>query len=48
MRPTLPREDVARYVAHLVSSKGSAIRGQTIHSKSLQAFQAFEPVAHFM
>jgi 3-oxoacyl-[acyl-carrier protein] reductase len=42
---TLLREEVARYVAYLASSKGSAVRGQTIHLNSTQAFEAFEPVA---
>jgi NAD(P)-dependent dehydrogenase (short-subunit alcohol dehydrogenase family) len=42
---TLPREEVARYVAHLMSSKGSAVRGQTIHLSATQAFEAFEPMA---
>jgi NAD(P)-dependent dehydrogenase (short-subunit alcohol dehydrogenase family) len=45
---TLPREEVARYVAHLASSKGSAVRGQTIHLKSHHAFEAFETVASLM
>jgi NAD(P)-dependent dehydrogenase (short-subunit alcohol dehydrogenase family) len=45
---TLPREDVGRYVAHLVSNKGGAVRGQTIHLKSRQAFEVFELVTNSM
>jgi NAD(P)-dependent dehydrogenase (short-subunit alcohol dehydrogenase family) len=45
---TLPREEVARYVAHLASSKGAAVRGQTIHLKSREPFQAFEAVPSFV
>jgi 3-oxoacyl-[acyl-carrier protein] reductase len=45
---TLPREEVARYVAYLASSKGSGVRGQTLHLKSHYAFEAFETVASLM
>jgi uncharacterized protein YbjT (DUF2867 family) len=40
----LSRGDVAQYMAHLVSSKGGSVRGQTIHLNSSQVFEAFEPM----
>jgi hypothetical protein len=41
-RAPLAREDVARYVAYLVSARGSPVDVQTIHLNSRQPLQALE------
>lgn len=41
-REPLAREDVARYVAYLVSARGSAVDDQTIHLNSRQPLQALD------
>jgi hypothetical protein len=41
-RGAVPQEEVGRYVALLVSSRGSAMRGQTIQLDSPERFAAVD------
>jgi NAD(P)-dependent dehydrogenase (short-subunit alcohol dehydrogenase family) len=36
-------EDIGRYVAYLISERGAAVRGQTIHLKSPQQLEGLVP-----